>query len=228
MDSEAFSVWKKQFNHSMKLFEMVSDEEKNEALNHIKIKVADYEFAKLKGEDKITQNNVRDSTNGEYYEEHIKEEDKSEIKRNRKFSTSNEETETAPKRLNVDNLQSCQNNEEEIKAEFDSNEKSRCKATQWSALKPSDFYRKPVKLQVEELAAEQGLKSDYRFLKPAGYIYKLGQMVDVEVEGYEVCLTLTGDSTEEKFGGEDRFSPYGAIREASKKARSYLFGCNPP
>ena len=77
MDSEAFSVWQKQFDHSMKLFEMVSDEEKSEALNHIKIKVAEYEFEIVKS---VEQNMYEYLDNGEYFEEYIKKEGVRNIK----------------------------------------------------------------------------------------------------------------------------------------------------
>ena len=40
--------------------------------------------------------------------------------------------------------------------------------------KSEEFFKKSVKQQVEELAMEQGMGTDYRFLKPPGYKYKIG------------------------------------------------------
>ena len=40
--------------------------------------------------------------------------------------------------------------------------------------KSEEFFRKSVKQQVEELAMEQGLETDYSFVKPPGYVYKIG------------------------------------------------------
>jgi len=90
--------------------------------------------------------------------------------------------------------------------------------------KSEEFFKKSVKQQVEELAMEQGMGTDYRFLKPPGYKYKIGQRA--ESGDYSVCLGLTKDDiTEHKFGGEGT-SPYEAIREASKNAREFLTSYN--
>eukprot|EP00092_Neocalanus_flemingeri_P096707 GFUD01123143.1.p1 GENE.GFUD01123143.1~~GFUD01123143.1.p1 ORF type:complete len:160 (+),score=33.49 GFUD01123143.1:1-480(+) len=64
------------------------------------------------------------------------------------------------------------------------------------------------------------MEPDYRFLKPPGYKYKIGQRADPG--DYNVCLNLIKDgTTEQKFYGEGS-SPYEAIREASKRAREFF------
>lgn len=38
----------------------------------------------------------------------------------------------------------------------------------------SDLSRKSVKSQVESLAAERGMVTDFQFIQPPGFIYKVG------------------------------------------------------
>ena len=88
--------------------------------------------------------------------------------------------------------------------------------------KPEKFFLKSVKQQVEELAKDRGMETNFNFVKPAGYDYKIGKRA--EIGDYEVCLSLSREEQSEKFSGVG-CTPYKAIRAACKKARHVFSHC---
>lgn len=85
--------------------------------------------------------------------------------------------------------------------------------------KPKKFFLKSTKQQVEELAKDQGMETNFYFVKPAGYDYKIGKRT--EIGDYEVCLSLSREEQSAEFTGLN-CTPYKALRSAFMKARRVL------
>ena len=94
-----------------------------------------------------------------------------------------------------------------------------------AALQMSDsqdplYQRKSVMEQLKDLVAERSLEIEYKFLKPPGYIFKLGGKVR-EGDFLVHCIVTRQDNPTQNFLGEGDH-PYGAMREAAIKAKDFL------
>ena len=82
------------------------------------------------------------------------------------------------------------------------------------------YQRKSVMKQLKDLSAERSLEIEYKFLKPSGYIFKLGRKVR-EGEFLVHCIITGQNIGSHKFVGKGDH-PYEAMRQAAIEAKEFL------
>jgi len=193
------SLLKEHFGCCLKMLRMLSDNDKKEAIEHIRTVLSHFEVENFQ------------PIKSEYVEYLVKEEEdiKPDI-----TELANPSNNTA---VRV---------EESLKRKHDEASDTAVvvkKNTNMAlaSFKLDGLYKLSMKQQVETLAMEQGMEMIYMFLKPAGHEYRIGERA--EIGDYEVCVILTQDDVSViQFSGEGSSSPYEAIRNACKKAKIYL------
>jgi len=195
------SLLKEHFGCCLKMLRMLSDNDKKEAIEHIRTVLSHFEVENFQ------------PIKSEYVEYLVKEEEdiKPDI-----TELANSSSNTAVK---VD--KSMKRKHDEVSGDTADVVKKNTNIALASFKLPDGLFKLSLKQQVETLAMEQGMEVEYMFLKPAGYEYRIGERA--EFGDYEVCVTLTQDDVSViQFSGEGSSSPYEAIRNACKKAKIYL------